>query len=178
MKGKEYAGSTPQQQMPTSPPPGAAKKKKTGLVLALTSILAVALGLTLAWLTASDTKHNVFEFGEVNIELIEPGWDSNFDEGIPDDEKVLTNVVPGQVVTKDPRMKNTGSAAAWVYTSVYVPKINGIPVFSWDEKLGEGWVVDTVSRSEKYDIYTFIYDKPLEGNSETPPVFEKVIIKR
>lgn len=178
--------SLPQQQMPTSPPPSTVKKKKTGLVLALTVVLAIAVGLTLAWLTASDTKHNVFEFGDVDIDLIEPEWDKNADKDItlPDGTpaKTKTGVYPGMETPKDPTIVNNGSAEAWVYISVEVPCLDdGTPVFHWD-KINDGWVLDDETKNANGNmVYTFIYTSPLPGkkgdtSSQTPPVFDKVII--
>lgn len=74
------------------------KKKLLTMVLALVLIGAVGVGATLAYFTDNDSATNVVTMGHVDVELTEPGFDT--EDGTADN--TISNVTPGQVITKDP----------------------------------------------------------------------------
>lgn len=96
------------------------KKTKKQLAIAMASCLmvgALAFGGTMAYLTDSETATNTFTVGKVQIELEEPGY-----AALTDAEK--KNLVPNQIVTKDPQVENTGNNEALVFLKVEMPKKN------------------------------------------------------
>lgn len=91
-------------------------KKK--ITVAVSSVLLAALicvGATLAWLSSEARTRNVVTIGEVAITLTEPGFDE-----LTDGTKHISDVVPGQQITKDPTVTNTGSHPAYVRASVVI----------------------------------------------------------
>ena len=68
-------------------------------ILLLTGVLCLAsVGGVSAYLTDYDKVSNQFTVGKVDVELTEDNWK-------PDDHK---KIEPGKVISKDPRIKNTG----------------------------------------------------------------------
>lgn len=72
------------------------KRKIFALVASVILVAAVGIGATLAYFTDSTTIENVVTMGHVDIDLTEPEY-----EKISVD-RVITNIVPGQTITKDP----------------------------------------------------------------------------
>lgn len=81
-------------------------------------ITALAAGGTAAYLTDFETATNSFTVGKVDIDLDEPNWK-------PEDN---TDLVPTQVIRKDPYVANKGVNEAFVYLEVSVPVRNVITV--------------------------------------------------
>lgn len=81
-----------------------------GLVAALSA--TAAIGGTLAYFTDTADATNTFTVGNVAIELTEPGWDK------VKKEKENENVYPGQILAKDPTVKNTGANPCFVRIGV------------------------------------------------------------
>lgn len=84
-------------------------KKLITMVVAVTLIAVVGVGATLAYFTDNDAAKNVVTMGHVDIELDEPHFDKEKDdEGNPvpgfdgTEDNKISDVVPGQVVPKDP----------------------------------------------------------------------------
>ena len=73
-------------------------------------ITALAAGGTAAYLTDFETATNSFTVGKVDIDLDEPNWK-------PEDN---TDLVPTQVIRKDPYVANKGVKEAFVYLEVSV----------------------------------------------------------
>lgn len=72
-------------------------KKKLGLlVLSLVLIATIGVGATLAYFTDADKATNTITMGHVDIDLDEPNYDPE------DDDDTVEDIVPGQVITKDP----------------------------------------------------------------------------
>lgn len=108
------------------------KRKKVGkTALSLFLIISLIVGI-FAFLTATDSKRNVFTIGKVDIELREDDWynpdntvkNDNNGNGIPD---FAENVLPGAVIEKEPYVINTGSTPAYIYLAV------GMPTADWNE---------------------------------------------
>ena len=85
------------------------------------------------YLTDYDKVSNQFTVGKVDVELTEDNWK-------PDDHK---KIEPGKVISKDPRIKNTGINDAYAYLEVSIPTANVIAA------------ADNGSRLEKKDTGTF-----------------------
>ena len=86
------------------------RKLVKGIALAAV-ITALAAGGTAAYLTDFETATNSFTVGKVDIDLDEPNWK-------PEDN---TDLVPTQVIRKDPYVANKGVNEAFVYLEVSVP---------------------------------------------------------
>ena len=93
------------------------RKLVKGIALAAV-ITALAAGGTAAYLTDFETATNSFTVGKVDIDLDEPNWK-------PEDN---TDLVPTQVIRKDPYVANKGVNEAFVYLEVSVPVRNVITV--------------------------------------------------
>lgn len=78
------------------------KAKKRNVIVALALVALLAIGGTLAYLTATtNTKENTFTMGEgITGETEEPSWDSANGE----------KFTPGKVIAKDPQIENTSNA--------------------------------------------------------------------
>ena len=84
------------------------RKLVKGIALAAV-ITALAAGGTAAYLTDFETATNSFTVGKVDIDLDEPNWK-------PEDN---TDLVPTQVIRKDPYVANKGVNEAFVYPFLY-----------------------------------------------------------
>ncbi|MPW24653.1 hypothetical protein GC105_02445 [Alkalibaculum sp. M08DMB] len=100
-------------------------KNKFVLISITVALCAVIItGATFAYLTAtSDEKVNTFTKGtNIEIELREPAWDGQeFGEStIPEQTSTMgitkaNNMVPGRVIPKDPKVKNTSvEESVWI----------------------------------------------------------------
>lgn len=74
------------------------KKKLVLLTLALVLIATIGVGATLAYFTDSTEATNIITMGHVDIEINEPHFDGEDGE----DDDTVKDIVPGQVITKDP----------------------------------------------------------------------------
>ena len=92
-------------------------KNNMKIILLLTGVLCLAsVGGVSAYLTDYDKVSNQFTVGKVDVELTEDNWK-------PDDHK---KIEPGKVISKDPRIKNTGINDAYAYLEVSIPTANVI----------------------------------------------------
>ena len=66
---------------------------------------AMAVGGTFAYLTDSEGSVNTFTIGKVQIDLEEPNWH-------PEDTE---DIIPNEVIKKDPKVENTGTNLAYVF---------------------------------------------------------------
>lgn len=122
-------------------------KQKKRTVLSLLLIAAILISGAFAFLTATDSKTNVFTVGNIDIEL----WE-NFDSDLNGTTEVYDstattpptaeNVIPGQEIAKEPYVKNTGANPCNLFMTVKVPVISN----------------DDVKVTNDGDVYT------LEGN--------------
>lgn len=104
------------------------KKKILVLSLVVSLVAITALGVTLAYFTATRTATNTFTMGNIDIMLREPTWDGyDFDDAttpaLPTNPAagneglgfyVAKPLMPGDVAPKDPRVKNTGDHPAYI----------------------------------------------------------------
>lgn len=90
----------------------------TGSALALTA--AVAVGGTLAWLTANDSVQNTFTVGNIQMSMDEAPVDANGQatEGARTDANTY-HIVPGGSYDKDPTIHfNAGNDASYLFVKV------------------------------------------------------------
>lgn len=113
------------------------RKLVKGIALAAV-ITALAAGGTAAYLTDFETATNSFTVGKVDIDLDEPNWK-------PEDN---TDLVPTQVIRKDPYVANKGVNEAFVYLEVSVPVRNVITVAK-DGTRNAAWQKQSCSASPK-----------------------------
>lgn len=72
---------------------------------------SLAIGSTFAYLTDRQTAKNTFTVGSVEISLTEPNFK----------EENAQNILPNQLIAKDPTIQNTGKNDAIVFARVTVP---------------------------------------------------------
>lgn len=111
------------------------KQRKTRrAIVSVFLIVALIVGGAFAFLSATDSKTNVFTIGNVKAELIEK-FDKNLDGKIdadteifdstntPEDKRMVADgyLVPGQEIIKQPYAKNVGANPFRLYMSVQIP---------------------------------------------------------
>lgn len=84
---------------------------KKNIVIVIAIIAVMLIGSAMAYFTDKDNAVNSFTVGNISVEVQEPGWN-------PDDAK---NIVPNQVIAKDPLIYNDGANPAYVFMQVKVP---------------------------------------------------------
>jgi len=105
------------------------KLKKIALIASLSALALV--GATLAFLTSTDNTVNKFTVGKVALKIEE-----DFDE----DQKLSA----GQIITKQPSVKNTGSVKELFFAEVYLPRMKA----AFLDADGQRIVPDGVTLSE------------------------------
>ena len=162
-------------------------KKKRNLIIALSLLLVatIAIGATVAYLSArTDTKKNVFTFSpNIKAELDEPTWDPEKAE----------DLVPGNIVPKDPQITNTSENGISEYVAMklvftdgsdaqlsdvstdnnYVGKLLSLIDINWnttDWQLANGAMA---GKSEQI----WVYKSELAPGATTNPIFTTVTIK-
>ena len=127
------------------------KKKVTAIVLVVVVLAMLFTGMTLAYFTDEKEAENVFVFGDISIDLKEPGWN-------PGDDGIMDDVFPGMEFAKDPYIVNTGDADAYIRMGVEInPAVlqdltGGSDVAALAEILvglpGSGWTFDRMDTTE------------------------------
>lgn len=109
-------------------------RQKKRAFISIFLIVAILIGGAFAFLTATDSKTNVFTIGKVDISLWED-FDYNGNGNIEPTEQfqggvdpaknniALENMIPGQTVEKRPYIVNTGNNDCWGFISVKVPTV-------------------------------------------------------
>ena len=174
------------------------KKKLTLVVTCIVLVAAMVIGGTLAYFTDSKTATNTFTMGNVNIKLDET------DIKNPEGDRVTSNaydVYPGEVVTKDPIVHNTGKNGAYIRATVNVYNwMNLVAAYYPDFKetfpndgykaalnllvgeLGKGWSVVGVVAGDTFTIgqfdakFVLKYDGVLAAGADTTAMFQTVTI--
>ena len=90
------------------------KKKIAAFFTAAALCGALAVGSSMAYLTDHDSVTNKFSVGKVDIVGHEPNY-------TPDNDGKTNNIVPTQVIKKDPQIENVGKNDAYVYLDVSIP---------------------------------------------------------
>lgn len=146
-------------------------------ILLLTGVLCLAsVGGVSAYLTDYEKTSNQFTIGKVDVELKEDNWH-------PDDHK---KIEPGKVISKDPKIKNTGINDAYVYVEVSIPIANVTAaaenggrlekreqeLFSFQSK--NSWTKLNAQKVGNAQVYVFAYNKILKPQETTESVFDTV----
>ncbi len=153
------------------------RKLVKGIALAAV-ITALAAGGTAAYLTDFETATNSFTVGKVDIDLDEPNWK-------PEDN---TDLVPTQVIRKDPYVANKGVNEAFVYLEVSVPVRNVITVakdgtrnalaktelFSFTKN--KDWTQLERTEVGQNMVYTYAYNHILKPGTKTTTLFDTVAL--
>jgi len=144
-------------------------KRKT-IIAAIILALVLAIGGTIAYFTDKDQAKNTFTIGKVDIKLVEENWN-------PQDAK---NMIPGDIVSKDPKIENVGTTPAFVYLTVKNPCIAGKPVFKYEPNTNWAVVQEqacTEGSTFALTIYNWGTDtvlKAVDANGVTEPLFKEV----
>lgn len=167
------------------------KKKLITTIASLALVGAISIGATLAYLNAqSQQMTNTFTPKDggrnISIELREPGWDGyNFGEGESPDGSTVNPTYkgdkealglneakefsPGDVIAKDPTVKNTCGQDVWVAVTVDKTGLPSYASLNWDKTK---W--DIVGESGNTVIA--YYRTKVTTNGTTSPVFSQVTI--
>lgn len=143
--------------------------RKWVLVIALVLSVAAATAGTLAYLTDRDSEANVFEIGNVEIDLKE--------EFVQNSE-----LVPGVEIEKKPTITNTGKNDAWVWATVAVPAgLEDALKIDWPAENDENWVAGEVGPVDidgvAYNVYTYLHKEELAAGDTTAPIITSVKMK-
>jgi predicted ribosomally synthesized peptide with SipW-like signal peptide len=150
------------------------KKKLASLCLCAALLAVAAVGGSLAYFTDTDSAENTFTVGDVAIALTEPNWDA---AGSLDAETVY----PGEPLSKDPTVENTGSNPCFVRVKVsgldqFGEKGSIVYLTNWVEgALGAGWI----DGGDGYFYWTMpLVSKGEEESqglaSKTTPLFDQI----
>lgn len=106
------------------------KKRTLALLCAVTMVIGIAVGGSLAWLVSKpDSVTNTFTTSDVDITLTEP-------EGKKNDYKF--QMVPGKTITKDPKVTVTaGSLDSYIF--VEITKSDNYDDFLDGYTVADGW---------------------------------------
>ena len=153
-------------------------KKKT-IIASGVLLLVLLIGGMVAYFTDTKTTTNTFTIGSVEITLSEPNWDANDAQ----------NVMPGEVITKDPTVTNTGDNDAYVFLKVEAPcTTSPSPVKELFEyaPVNSGWAEITVSGvtascTNGTATHVYVYGttsavSTLAVNGVTPALFDDVTV--
>ncbi len=177
------------------------KKKVFVAALAISLVAIISVG-TLAWFQATDQVTNIFQVStddqtqkpDFTITLyeteVDPATNAFGDangNGVVDKVKINTynNVVPGDVLPKDPTVRNDGQYDQWVRMKVTLNDYD-----KWQAVLGTGfdfrtlfnvstaWSFDTITTDETAKTLTLVYylDTKLTVGSTSEALFDKVTI--
>lgn len=172
------------------------KHSKTLKGIAFILVFAILISSAYAFLTAHQTKNNVFTLGNIKLELHEDGWESNqsLTDIVKDGTKYkngkdyinsskLKNVVPDEPITKDPKILNVGSNPADVYISVDMctALVDGeyVDIFetNYDSNTSKWKLYKTENGNNGRHIYYYSYDETLYSTEETDTLFSTVTLK-
>lgn len=158
------------------------KKKVTAIVLVIVVLAMLFTGMTLAYFTDEKEAENVFVFGDVSIDLKEPGWE-------PGDDGVMEDVFPGMEFTKDPYIVNTGDADAYIRMGVemnpavlldLVDEAGPVTEAMLQEILvglaGAGWTFDEIETTADGTVIFWYNGGILAAGDSSEPLFTAVKI--
>lgn len=125
------------------------KLKKRAFIASLAAIVIV--GTTAAFLTSTDTADNSFEIAEVNLEISE-----SFKE-----DQILS---AGQIIQKEPYVKNTGTVEQIFFVEVSVPCMETTLVNDHGQRIAPKGTT-TISSNADYKQLAEIFDLLADGNN-------------
>lgn len=139
-----------------------------------------SIGMTNAYLSKpTNNLNNVITPGSIEVNLTEPLWKKESAE----------DLIPGQVVSKNPTVTNVGKNEAWVFLKVDVP-VKNIALVNPETKkktkrtdtelfsfaVDESW--ELISRTEEHNSveYVYGYNEIVEPNKSTTALFREVCL--
>lgn len=132
--------------------------RKKLILTAVILTLILIIGGILAYFTDVDTKTNSFKMGNVSIKVVEEKWEGT-------ETNPVVDIVPNQIVNKDPKIENTGSTEVYAFIKVEVPYANVVvgddaaadtELFTYD--LNDGWVeVGPSTKDDQAKTVTHVY---------------------
>ena len=135
-------------------------KKRAKAVLSVFLVVAILIAGAYAFLSATDSKTNVFTVGNVDIELHEifngRDYGKGEDPGAIGDK--IENIVPGQSIEKAPYVVNTGKNPAYTFIAVGIPTDTSANVYN-----GQG----TYTAKSELDIKVKAYAIQQQYNGAT-----------
>ena len=176
------------------------KKNMKPILIAGAAVACLGIAGVSAYFTDSETLHNTFTVGKIDIKPKEPSWDP---ENPPED------IVPNQEFPKDPKISNVGANPAYVFMQVKIPTAK-VKVVNDDGTVGEAALTElftmqglnttdwcqiedpfdyTDEDNHTFKVYTFAYGPNAakaptileindsvdgSGKDETPPLFTSV----
>lgn len=181
------------------------KKKVLVTSLAVSFIAILSLG-TLAWFNAKDEITNTFKVADSDDPDTMPDFSVDVFETDEDGNKIEGNeyldILPGDVLHKDPTVQNTGSYDMYTRVivtlsdaNVWLTAANKYKIASNLSNADAQWILlesmtdidkNNWKRYDKpvYDkdadtlVYVYYYDEVVAPNAETTPVFETVTIPK
>ena len=171
------------------------KKKVFVLALAVCLIAILSMG-SLAWFTDSDSVTNDFMVGDSNtpadkvfgIEVWEDR-DTNGDgdyEDVKVDGLKYDSILPGQVLSKEPYLENTGIHPQYVRAIVTVTDayiLRSAMGSAWGNAdlflpgTPDSWILEDILHIEEDAlVYIYYYNKVLEPGTVTDKIFTDVVI--
>lgn len=147
-------------------------KKQMVMAAAACAMMGVmAIGGTMAYLTDSETATNTFTIGQVKIDLEEPEYAK-----LTETQK--KDLVPNQIVAKDPQVENTGVNDAIVFLKVEMPKKDVIVA----EKDGtrkttavtELFTMLNTDIDPDTNVHVYAYKEKLAKDAKTTALFDSI----
>ena len=147
------------------------KKRIVTIALLVALIAVLATSATMAYLTDTDAKTNVFTIGNVDIALYESTLnrtaDTTTNAQIKTDAESYTtylaeqgkDIVPGRVIKKAPYVENIGKNAAYIRIKMVVPTaFYNLLVIAENE---DDNIVKSVAAGNETTVVTYTYQEAL-----------------
>ena len=149
-------------------------KKNKKAIISILLIVAILVTGAFAFLSATDSKTNVFTVGKVNIKLHE-NFDTDLDgvaERDPESTVVTEEIVPGQTILKQPYVENTGKNEAWIFVSVGIPTATEDDIYKDDNQN-----INIEGRTLSMDVKAYAIQTGFTGNANetAKAVWEKYV---
>lgn len=136
-------------------------KKLLPVMLTVALVAVIGVGATLAYFTDKDDATNVFTMGNVDVDLTEP----NFDTEDGEDDKTISNVMPGQTIAKDPTITlGEDSLDAYIRVKLDVTGFENV-------ENGDAYIADIIdgldiNEEDWYEVDGYYYFKNALTNAE------------
>ena len=139
-------------------------KQKLLIVFGIIIVLSLIVTGSYAYVTREGNAENVITTGKVDFEIVEKTDDDN-----PFPEEGVSEVLPGDIVTKKVTVKNTGNQP--IYARIKLVKGVSIDKLSAEECMK---LVDLNTTDWTYRDGFYYYNTELAAGQETKPLFTKV----
>lgn len=174
-------------------------KKKVFVAAVAVGLIAILSFSTIAWFTAEDTVTNKFYVGDSDtpadkvfgVDVVERDGDGK-DVSVGKETAGLEyeEILPGDVLAKEPYVRNTGVHPMWVRATVTVTNADVLKEAMGDtwkdpgtlfEGINDGfyrWELDSAKYEDNKFVYTFYYINPVPTGTSgyTYPLFSSVVI--